>query len=55
MPQLNPEPWFLILTFSWVIFLTFIPPKVLAHYAFNEPNIQNSGKSKKENWNWPWQ
>nr|YP_009685625.1 ATP synthase F0 subunit 8 [Epiplatys togolensis]QDU24727.1 ATP synthase F0 subunit 8 [Epiplatys togolensis] len=55
MPQLNPEPWFMILMFSWVIFLAFLPPKVLAHCVLNEPTNQSAEKAEKTNWNWPWQ
>nr|YP_009685521.1 ATP synthase F0 subunit 8 [Epiplatys dageti]QDT76512.1 ATP synthase F0 subunit 8 [Epiplatys dageti] len=55
MPQLNPEPWFLILLLSWAMFLIFIPPKILAHSTLKDPNIQSTEKSNKEMWNWPWQ
>nr|YP_009344666.1 ATP synthase F0 subunit 8 [Chaetobranchopsis bitaeniatus]ALR68880.1 ATP synthase F0 subunit 8 [Chaetobranchopsis bitaeniatus] len=54
MPQLNPHPWFIILTFSWMIFLVMIPPKVLAHSFPNEPALQNTKNPKTEPWNWPW-
>nr|YP_009024638.1 ATP synthase F0 subunit 8 [Selar crumenophthalmus]AHN13420.1 ATP synthase F0 subunit 8 [Selar crumenophthalmus] len=54
MPQLNPAPWFAILTFSWLIFLTVIPPKVMAHTFPNEPAPQSTGKPKAEPWTWPW-
>nr|ADE45032.1 ATP synthase F0 subunit 8 [Cichla monoculus]AFN02928.1 ATP synthase subunit 8 [Cichla monoculus] len=54
MPQLNPSPWFAILIFSWLIFLTIIPPKVLAHSFPNEPAPQNTKTLKTEPWNWPW-
>nr|YP_006303557.1 ATP synthase F0 subunit 8 [Opistognathus jacksoniensis]AEK53149.1 ATP synthase F0 subunit 8 [Opistognathus jacksoniensis]QUJ18226.1 ATP synthase protein 8 [Opistognathus aurifrons] len=54
MPQLNPAPWFAILVFSWLIFLTVIPPKVLSHLFPNEPSPQNTEKPKTEPWNWPW-
>nr|YP_009685872.1 ATP synthase F0 subunit 8 [Archiaphyosemion guineense]QDV92548.1 ATP synthase F0 subunit 8 [Archiaphyosemion guineense] len=55
MPQLNPAPWFLILVITWLIFLTMIPPKVLAHHALNEPNVQSTDKTMTSPWNWPWQ
>nr|YP_009516312.1 ATP synthase F0 subunit 8 [Hyporhamphus quoyi]AYD91080.1 ATP synthase F0 subunit 8 [Hyporhamphus quoyi] len=48
MPQLNPAPWFAILVFSWLIFLTVIPPKVLAHSFPNEPTPQST-KLLKQN------
>nr|WNH17295.1 ATP synthase F0 subunit 8 [Decapterus punctatus] len=54
MPQLNPAPWFAILTFSWLIFLTVIPPKVMAHTFPNEPAPQSAEKPKTSPWTWPW-
>nr|QUJ18262.1 ATP synthase protein 8 [Chromis ternatensis] len=55
MPQLDPAPWFAILVFSWLVFLTIIPPKVLAHLSPNEPTPQSTKKPQTESWNWPWQ
>nr|AAP75245.1 ATP synthase 8 [Chromis multilineata]AGR91770.1 ATP synthetase subunit 8 [Chromis multilineata]AGR91772.1 ATP synthetase subunit 8 [Chromis multilineata]AGR91774.1 ATP synthetase subunit 8 [Chromis multilineata]AGR91776.1 ATP synthetase subunit 8 [Chromis multilineata] len=54
MPQLNPAPWFLIMVFSWLIFLTILPPKILAHLSPNEPTLQSTEKPQTESWNWPW-
>nr|YP_009990520.1 ATP synthase F0 subunit 8 [Centrolabrus exoletus]QNM99770.1 ATP synthase F0 subunit 8 [Centrolabrus exoletus] len=54
MPQLNPAPWLAILLFSWLIFLTFLPQKVLAHTFPNEPTSQSAESPKTEPWNWPW-
>nr|WNH24295.1 ATP synthase F0 subunit 8 [Ogilbia cayorum] len=54
MPQLNPAPWFTILIFSWLIFLTLIPPKMLAHTFTNMPAPQSTKEHKTEPWNWPW-
>nr|AAP75157.1 ATP synthase 8 [Amphiprion allardi]AAP75159.1 ATP synthase 8 [Amphiprion allardi] len=54
MPQLNPAPWFAILVFSWLVFLTVIPPKVLAHIFSNEPTHQSTEKPKTDSWTWPW-
>nr|AIT59270.1 ATP synthase F0 subunit 8 [Mugil cephalus]BAB70187.1 ATPase subunit 8 [Mugil cephalus] len=54
MPQLNPAPWLLILLFSWLIFLTIIPPKILSHTSPNEPAHQSAEKPKTEVWTWPW-
>nr|YP_003331111.1 ATP synthase F0 subunit 8 [Talismania bifurcata]BAI50316.1 ATPase subunits 8 [Talismania bifurcata] len=54
MPQLNPAPWFAILMFSWFVFLTVIPPKILAHTFANEPATLSTEKTKPEPWNWPW-
>nr|UDN38887.1 ATP synthase F0 subunit 8 [Traccatichthys pulcher] len=55
MPQLNPAPWFAILVFSWLVFLTIIPTKVMSHITPNEPTILDSEKHKTESWDWPWQ
>nr|AAT91107.1 ATP synthase subunit 8 [Notarius aff. planiceps RB-2004] len=53
MPQLNPAPWFAILVFSWLIFLTVIPPKILSHTFTN--GVTLSTKSLKSNsWHWVW-
>nr|WNH38176.1 ATP synthase F0 subunit 8 [Cetostoma regani] len=54
MPQLNPAPWFIILIFSWVMFLTIIPPKILAHTFPNEPSTQSTKETMTKPWNWPW-
>uniref|UniRef100_UPI0030032A9E ATP synthase F0 subunit 8 n=1 Tax=Coptodon camerunensis TaxID=1628151 RepID=UPI0030032A9E len=54
MPQLNPAPWFAILIFSWLVFLTVIPPKVLAHTFPYDPALQSTEKPKTDPWTWPW-
>nr|YP_009306626.1 ATPase subunit 8 [Retropinna semoni]AOQ30574.1 ATPase subunit 8 [Retropinna semoni]AOQ30587.1 ATPase subunit 8 [Retropinna semoni] len=54
MPQLNPAPWFAILVFSWVIFLTIIPPKVLGHIFVHEPATVGPEKTDLTSWTWPW-
>nr|QZH44543.1 ATP synthase F0 subunit 8 [Sillaginopsis panijus]BBU25934.1 ATPase subunit 8 [Sillaginopsis panijus] len=54
MPQLNPAPWLMILTFSWLMFLVFLPPKVLAHAFPNDPAKQSAFKPNTNAWNWPW-
>nr|YP_006303603.1 ATP synthase F0 subunit 8 [Minimugil cascasia]AEK53175.1 ATP synthase F0 subunit 8 [Minimugil cascasia] len=54
MPQLNPSPWLLILLFTWLVFLTIIPPKILGHTFPNDPASQNTEKPKTESWVWPW-
>nr|WBR66337.1 ATP synthase F0 subunit 8 [Microphysogobio nikolskii] len=54
MPQLNPNPWFAILVFSWIIFLTIIPNKILNHTTPNEPATMSEEKHKNEPWDWPW-
>nr|BAR45801.1 adenosine triphosphatase subunit 8 [Synodus kaianus] len=54
MPQLNPAPWFSIMLFSWLIFLTVIPPKVLGHTFPSEPTPHSADAMKSEPWTWPW-
>nr|ASO95946.1 ATP synthase F0 subunit 8 [Cheilinus fasciatus] len=54
MLQLILAPWFAILVFTWLVFLTIIPPKVSAHTFPNEPTSQSTQKPQTEPWNWPW-
>nr|YP_009230412.1 ATP synthase F0 subunit 8 [Redigobius bikolanus]AHN13607.1 ATP synthase F0 subunit 8 [Redigobius bikolanus] len=54
MPQLNPSPWFAILVFSWIIFLTLVVPKVLNHIFPNDPTAQSTQTPKTDSWSWPW-
>nr|YP_010956943.1 ATP synthase F0 subunit 8 [Kathetostoma albigutta]WMY90101.1 ATP synthase F0 subunit 8 [Kathetostoma albigutta] len=55
MPQLNPTPWFYTLAFSWLIFLTIVPQKVLALGFLKNPSPHSTEKIGAPNWNWPWQ
>nr|YP_003345246.1 ATP synthase F0 subunit 8 [Nemichthys scolopaceus]BAI53319.1 ATPase subunit 8 [Nemichthys scolopaceus] len=54
MPQLDPAPWFMILMFSWTVFLTILPTKIMAYVYNNEPSHQSAEKPKLTPWNWPW-
>nr|AMD83860.1 ATPase subunit 8 [Schizolecis guntheri] len=54
MPQLNPAPWFAILMFSWLVFLTLVPNKVLNHTFTNELMPSSLQKLESGTWNWPW-
>nr|ALF63196.1 ATP synthase F0 subunit 8 [Dicrossus filamentosus] len=54
MPQLDPSPWLPTLVFSWLVFLTIIPQKILTHFFPNEPALQNMEFLKTESWSWPW-
>nr|YP_009230451.1 ATP synthase F0 subunit 8 [Pseudorhombus dupliciocellatus]AID59789.1 ATP synthase F0 subunit 8 [Pseudorhombus dupliciocellatus] len=54
MPQLNPAPWFMVLTFSWFVFLTVLPPKIMAHTFPHQPTLQDTQDAKAGSWNWPW-
>nr|BAJ54445.1 ATPase subunits 8 [Hyperopisus bebe] len=54
MPQLNPAPWFLLLIFSWLIFLTVIPQKVMQHNFLGEPAPRTAKEYTSTPWTWPW-
>nr|ACN11675.1 ATP synthase subunit 8 [Notarius lentiginosus] len=53
MPQLNPAPWLAIFVFSWFIFLTVIPPKVLSHTFTNNMTLSTKHPKSKP-WDWLW-
>nr|AMF83616.1 ATP synthase F0 subunit 8 [Selaroides leptolepis] len=55
MPQRNRAPSFAFLTYSWVIFLTVLPSKVMPHTYPYEPTRQSTYNPKTEAWTWPWQ
>nr|UMB51009.1 ATP synthase F0 subunit 8 [Pipa aspera] len=54
MPQLSPDPWFMVLLSSWLVLLILLPPKVTGHRSFNEPATQGTEKPKPLPWSWPW-
>nr|YP_010956852.1 ATP synthase F0 subunit 8 [Trachinocephalus myops]WMY89997.1 ATP synthase F0 subunit 8 [Trachinocephalus myops] len=54
MPQLNPSPWFSIFIFSWLVFLTFLPTKVIKHTFPHDPLPQPAGLMDPQPWTWPW-
>nr|YP_009111885.1 ATP synthase F0 subunit 8 [Bubulcus ibis]AHN95729.1 ATP synthase F0 subunit 8 [Bubulcus ibis] len=54
MPQLNPNPWFLILLMSWMTFSLIIQPKLLAFTTTNPPSTKSKASSKTTPWTWPW-
>nr|WNH23016.1 ATP synthase F0 subunit 8 [Gobiosoma bosc] len=54
MPQLNPSPWFAMLVFSWLVFLTIVVPKVLPHTFPSEPGAQSTQDPKTNPWTWQW-
>nr|BAJ54380.1 ATPase subunits 8 [Pantodon buchholzi] len=53
MPQLNPAPWLLMLLFSWLVFLTIIPQKVMKHHFSGDPTVLDV-KEQMSPWTWPW-
>nr|YP_009117090.1 ATP synthase F0 subunit 8 [Pelotretis flavilatus]AGI78925.1 ATP synthase F0 subunit 8 [Pelotretis flavilatus] len=54
MPQLNPSPWFAILVFSWLIFLTIIPMKIIKHIFPNAMTALSTKAPITMTWYWPW-
>nr|AIH00405.1 ATP synthase F0 subunit 8 [Bubulcus ibis] len=54
MPQLNPNPWFLILLMSWMTFSLIIQPKLLTFTTTNPPSTKSKTSSKTTPWTWPW-
>nr|YP_008815313.1 ATP synthase F0 subunit 8 [Odontobutis sinensis]AGT79964.1 ATP synthase F0 subunit 8 [Odontobutis sinensis]QYK91613.1 ATP synthase F0 subunit 8 [Odontobutis sinensis]QYK91626.1 ATP synthase F0 subunit 8 [Odontobutis sinensis] len=54
MPQLDPAPWFMILVFTWLVFITILPSKVLTRISPNKLAQQNTQKFKTKFWDWPW-
>nr|UBD07210.1 ATP synthase F0 subunit 8 [Otophryne sp. AF3571] len=53
MPQLIPDPWFLILLFSWLIIISFPTQKILKHFILSDPTPKTT-KYTHKNWTWPW-
>nr|YP_003227096.1 ATP synthase F0 subunit 8 [Lagocephalus lunaris]ACX33658.1 ATP synthase F0 subunit 8 [Lagocephalus lunaris] len=54
MPQLDPAPWFAIMAFSWLTFITILPLKTMAHQSPNEVTSQSTQTPKTKIWTWPW-
>nr|ACS37148.1 ATP synthase F0 subunit 8 [Praslinia cooperi] len=52
MPQLNPNPWFLIMALSWVILISTMP-KIIKHEPTN-PISQPLQQEQYTAWTWPW-
>nr|YP_009991860.1 ATP synthase F0 subunit 8 [Turnix velox]QBH75494.1 ATP synthase F0 subunit 8 [Turnix velox]QNN84721.1 ATP synthase F0 subunit 8 [Turnix velox] len=54
MPQLNPNPWFLIMLASWLTFSLIIQPKLLAFTSTNSLSNKTHTPQKTSPWTWPW-
>nr|NP_115393.1 ATP synthase F0 subunit 8 [Tinamus major]AAK53243.1 ATPase 8 [Tinamus major] len=54
MPQLNPNPWFSIMTSLWIIFLLIMQPKSSTTYFPNSPSHKTKPTLKPLSWSWPW-
>nr|YP_008815300.1 ATP synthase F0 subunit 8 [Spheniscus demersus]YP_009442050.1 ATP synthase F0 subunit 8 [Spheniscus mendiculus]YP_009442975.1 ATP synthase F0 subunit 8 [Spheniscus humboldti]AAT72187.1 ATP synthase F0 subunit 8 [Spheniscus demersus]AAT72188.1 ATP synthase F0 subunit 8 [Spheniscus humboldti]AGO90240.1 ATP synthase F0 subunit 8 [Spheniscus demersus]AJO68682.1 ATP synthase F0 subunit 8 [Spheniscus humboldti]AON77380.1 ATP synthase F0 subunit 8 [Spheniscus humboldti] len=53
MPQLNPNPWFLIMLTSWLTFSLIIQPKLMTFISTNHPT-KTPTTTKTTPWPWPW-
>nr|YP_009473003.1 ATP synthase F0 subunit 8 [Melanophryniscus moreirae]ASV64489.1 ATP synthase F0 subunit 8 [Melanophryniscus moreirae] len=53
MPQLDPTPWFLVLSSTWMIFILFSPVKVSKYHSLNDPLLKTY-KGLNKPWHWPW-
>nr|BBK07889.1 ATPase subunit 8 [Cynoglossus robustus]BBK07902.1 ATPase subunit 8 [Cynoglossus interruptus] len=53
MPQLNPNPWFLIWLSSWLIFLLTMPSLIIMFKPLNLP-AKSQTINPLNSWHWPW-
>nr|YP_842416.1 ATP synthase F0 subunit 8 [Pandion haliaetus]ABG37776.1 ATP synthase subunit 8 [Pandion haliaetus] len=54
MPQLNPNPWLLIMLMSWMTFTLIIQPKLLQLTQANTPTNKLVMTNTTPSWTWPW-
>nr|YP_001586139.1 ATP synthase F0 subunit 8 [Rhynochetos jubatus]ABO93087.1 ATP synthase subunit 8 [Rhynochetos jubatus]QNN84734.1 ATP synthase F0 subunit 8 [Rhynochetos jubatus] len=54
MPQLNPNPWFLIMLLTWSVFSLILQPKLLSFFTTNTPSNMTFTPTKTSPWTWPW-
>nr|YP_001122865.1 ATP synthase F0 subunit 8 [Macrochelys temminckii]ABK20571.1 ATPase subunit 8 [Macrochelys temminckii] len=53
MPQLNPNPWFLILSSTWLIYTLILQPNIASYLSMNYPTKKNKTTNTNP-WAWPW-
>nr|YP_005296180.1 ATP synthase F0 subunit 8 [Caretta caretta]AFP52805.1 ATP synthase F0 subunit 8 [Caretta caretta]AFP52870.1 ATP synthase F0 subunit 8 [Caretta caretta]AJM70071.1 ATP synthase F0 subunit 8 [Caretta caretta]ATP84794.1 ATP synthase F0 subunit 8 [Caretta caretta]ATP84820.1 ATP synthase F0 subunit 8 [Caretta caretta] len=53
MPQLNPNPWLMILLSAWLIYTIILQPKISSYLPTNNPTNKNN-KTNTNPWTWPW-
>nr|YP_448820.1 ATP synthase F0 subunit 8 [Stigmochelys pardalis]AAY62435.1 ATP synthase F0 subunit 8 [Stigmochelys pardalis] len=53
MPQLNPDPWLFILSFTWLTYIIIIQPKISSYLPTNIPH-KNNKTTNTNPWAWPW-
>nr|YP_007374564.1 ATP synthase F0 subunit 8 [Boulengerula boulengeri]ACS37005.1 ATP synthase F0 subunit 8 [Boulengerula boulengeri] len=54
MPQLNPNPWFMIMIVSWLTLLLILCPKTVKHKPMNTIHHNINDIKHSIPWNWPW-
>nr|YP_448846.1 ATP synthase F0 subunit 8 [Indotestudo forstenii]AAY62463.1 ATP synthase F0 subunit 8 [Indotestudo forstenii] len=56
MPQLNPDPWFLVLSSTWLTYTIILQPKISSYLPTNTPtkNNKNNKITNTKPWTWPW-
>ncbi|YP_002317263.1 ATP synthase F0 subunit 8 (mitochondrion) [Trachemys scripta] len=54
MPQLNPDPWFLILSSSWLTYIIILQPKISSYLSTNNPTNKDNKTMHTDPWTWPW-
>nr|WNH21378.1 ATP synthase F0 subunit 8 [Lucania parva] len=54
MPQLMPEPWFVIFLITWLVLLTIIPMQIVSLSFPYDPGLQTDTSPKAHTWDWQW-
>nr|YP_010426212.1 ATP synthase F0 subunit 8 [Geoclemys hamiltonii]USL48208.1 ATP synthase F0 subunit 8 [Geoclemys hamiltonii]WBR37755.1 ATP synthase F0 subunit 8 [Geoclemys hamiltonii] len=54
MPQLSLDPWFLVLSFSWFMYILILQPKISFYLTPNNPTNKNNKATNTNSWTWPW-
>nr|YP_009104468.1 ATP synthase F0 subunit 8 [Heliornis fulica]AHA13334.1 ATP synthase F0 subunit 8 [Heliornis fulica]QOD97617.1 ATP synthase F0 subunit 8 [Heliornis fulica] len=54
MPQLNPNPWFMIMILSWLTLSLIMQPKLLSFLSPNPLHTKQITAHKTQPWTWPW-
>nr|YP_010691652.1 ATP synthase F0 subunit 8 [Dopasia sokolovi]WBU94800.1 ATP synthase F0 subunit 8 [Dopasia sokolovi] len=54
MPQLNPNPWLLVMLLSWFTLTMLLLSKTQNAHFPNTPTHQQPYKQGTNTWIWPW-
>nr|BAH70425.1 ATPase subunit8 [Plica plica] len=54
MPQLNPSPWFFILTITWMILIFSFLSKTVNSKHLKTPTLYSHKMKTTSHWTWPW-